>query len=232
MKLRNIVAMGATLAVLMGTLTATTNPAYAQGAGKPGKVAGRNQSPVMMGLKAVSLTDAQQDQIKTIAKKYRDEKQELTKSGDSGTASTPGARTRMSPEIRAKLSAMEEKELAEVKALLTPEQLPKFQTAFDAAKTEQGSNTLFAGMMEKLALTDEQKSKIAPILKDAVPELTKLREDTTMDRKAKAGKSMEIWNSLKEKIRPILTAEQQKKLDDIKNLRGGGRRGGQGRVTK
>lgn len=231
MKLRNLLAVGASLTVLVGMLAGVNNTAFAQGQGRPGAGAGRRNSPLTVALKAADVTDAQQDQIKTISKKYRDERQELMKSAvgsDAGAQGGGGGRGRVSPEIRTKLDAIEAKEAAEVKALLTPEQQTKFQTAYDTAKSEQGTNTLFGGMMQQLELTDEQKTKIAPILKDAAPEITKLREDTTMDRKARAAKTMEIWNGLKEKIRPILTADQQKKLDEMKNLRGGGG-GGRGR---
>lgn len=227
MKLRNILAMGASLAVLIGMLAGVNDTAFAQGQNRPGAGAGRRQSPIMVALKAVTLTDTQQDQIKTISQKYRDERQELMKTADAAPG-TP--RTPMTPENRAKIVAIEEKELAEVKALLTADQLPKFQTAYDAAKEEQSSSAIFGAAMQQLELTDEQKTKIGPILRAATPELTKLREDTTMDRKARTEKTMEIWNGLKEKIRPILTADQQKKLDEIKNLRGnrgGNRRGAQ-----
>ncbi len=239
MKLRNILAFGASLAVLIGMLAGTHGTAYAQGQGGFGARAGRRESPLMVAIKAASVTDAQEDQIKTISQKYRDQLQELRKSStpDAGAAATPSARPQVSPETRAKMTELEDKQAAEVKAILTPEQQPKFQAAYDAAKAEQASNAVFGGVMQQLELTDEQKAKIAPILKDATPELTKLRADTTMDRKAKNEKTMEIWTSLKEKIRPILTADQQKKLDDIKNLRGGGnrggaRRGGQAPATK
>lgn len=226
MKLRNLLAFGASLTVLAGMLAGVSDTAFAQqGQGRPGAYAGRRTSPLTVALKAAELTDAQQVQIKTISKKYRDERQELMRPAAGDAAG--GGRGRVSPDLRTKLDAIEAKELAEVKAVLTAEQLTKFQAAHDAAKSEQGTNMLFGGMMQQLALTDEQKTKIAPILKDATPEITKLREDTTLDRKARAAKTMEIWNGLKEKIRPILTADQQKTLDDMKNLRGGG--GGRGR---
>ena len=217
--------MGATLAVLLGTLVGITDAAYAQGAGKPG-AANRAATPLMAGLKAAELSATQKDQIAVIAKKYSDERRALRKAMQPDpAATTPGDRPKPSADTKAKLEEIEAKELAEIKAVLTAGQLPVFQTAYDVAKTKRGNdNNPLSQMMDKLALTDDQKTKITPILSETGEAMAKLRQDTTIERREKMTKMGDLWNTTKDKIRPLLNADQQKTLDEMKALRGAGKR--------
>jgi Spy/CpxP family protein refolding chaperone len=63
-------------------------------------------------------------------------------------------------------------------------------------------------LTEQLDLTSDQQTKVQPILEAAKPQLTAIHEEAM--QKAKGV----IDNSLSE-IRPLLTADQQKKLDGI-----------------
>ncbi|MBC7808488.1 MAG: hypothetical protein H7145_20330 [Akkermansiaceae bacterium] len=233
MKLRNFVAMGVSLAVLVGTLAGVTNAAFAQGAGKQGIAAGKRESPMAVGLKAAVLTETQKDQIQVISKKYRDERRSIVKelNPDAGM-SAQGERTKQSPDMKAKIADIETKEITEVKAVLTPDQQAKFQTAYDGAKASRGNNGPLDQMMEKLALTDEQKEKLSPILTETTDAMAKVRQDTTLDRRAKMTKMADLWTATKEKIRPMLTADQQKTLDEMKALRGAGKRKARGAGAK
>ncbi len=67
-------------------------------------------------------------------------------------------------------------------------------------------------LSEKLALTDDQKAKIKPILMDEMQAMKALRDDTTLEKKDKHAKMMDIHKSHAEQILAILTPDQQAKF--------------------
>jgi Spy/CpxP family protein refolding chaperone len=69
---------------------------------------------------------------------------------------------------------------------------------------------------DQLNLTPDQKTKIQPILDQARPQLE------TIHREAME-KTRKVMNDTFAQIRPMLTPEQQKKLDETKTDRRGGR---------
>jgi Spy/CpxP family protein refolding chaperone len=75
-------------------------------------------------------------------------------------------------------------------------------------------------LAEKLNLTDDQKAKLKPIIEDEMKAMHAVREDKSLDRKAKWGKIEEIRKAHREQIRALLTPEQQKKLDELKEEHG------------
>ncbi|MDQ3198655.1 MAG: hypothetical protein M3Q46_05615 [Verrucomicrobiota bacterium] len=77
--------------------------------------------------------------------------------------------------------------------------------------------------MEQLQLTDPQKSQVQPIIDQATPKIESIRREAMEKTKAVVENAMA-------QIRPLLTPEQQKKLDEAKTERRGGRakQGGRG----
>jgi Spy/CpxP family protein refolding chaperone len=78
-------------------------------------------------------------------------------------------------------------------------------------------------MSSQLNLTDEQKEKIKPILEDQSRQMQALRGDNS-SREDRRAKFQEIHQGTISKIRPILTGDQQQKLDDLMKRRSEGRR--------
>jgi Spy/CpxP family protein refolding chaperone len=74
---------------------------------------------------------------------------------------------------------------------------------------------------EQLNLTPEQKAKVQPIIDQATPQIENIRREAMQKTKAVVDNAMA-------QIRPMLTPDQQKKLDDAQNDRRGGRRGHHG----
>ena len=64
------------------------------------------------------------------------------------------------------------------------------------------------GITEKLDLTADQQTKVQPILDAAKPQITAIHQEAMQ-------KMHTVMNSTLSQIRPILTADQQKKLDAI-----------------
>ena len=77
-------------------------------------------------------------------------------------------------------------------------------------------------LAEKLALTDDQKAKIAPVLKDEAQALKDLRDDTSIEKKDKRAKMMDIRKSHADQILAILTPDQQAKFKAMQEHRKGG----------
>jgi Spy/CpxP family protein refolding chaperone len=77
-------------------------------------------------------------------------------------------------------------------------------------------------MTEQLNLTPEQKAKVQPIIDQATPQIENIRREAMQKTKTVVDNAMG-------QIRPLLTPEQQKKLDESQNDRRGGREGRGGR---
>ena len=74
----------------------------------------------------------------------------------------------------------------------------------------------FERMTERLNLTPDQKTKIQPILDEAKPKMEAIHREAMQKTKS-------LMEDTTAKIRPMLTPEQQKTLDEAKNDRRGGR---------
>ncbi|HEY2712664.1 MAG TPA: hypothetical protein VGI60_09130 [Chthoniobacterales bacterium] len=73
-------------------------------------------------------------------------------------------------------------------------------------------------LTEDLNLTPDQKTKVQPIIDQAQPQLESIRREAMEKTKT-------VMDNTMSQIRPLLTAEQQKKLDEMKNDRQGFRGG-------
>jgi len=63
-------------------------------------------------------------------------------------------------------------------------------------------------MTEKLDLTSDQQTKVQPIIDGAKPQIDAIHQEAMQKTKA-------VMDSTLSQIRPLLTPDQQKKLDDI-----------------
>ena len=71
-------------------------------------------------------------------------------------------------------------------------------------------------MMKELNLTDAQKAKIKPIMEAQRDKMKAMREDTSLDRKAKTTKMKAMRDDMDKKINAILTPDQRKKWAAMK----------------
>ena len=82
------------------------------------------------------------------------------------------------------------------------------EEGFGPHRFHQGGDH-FAKMVENLNLTPEQKAKVQPIIDQAKPQLKAIHQEAM--QKAKG-----VMDNTMTQIRPLLNAQQQKKLDDLK----------------
>ncbi len=115
MKAIRIATLAAALCVGM------TSVAAAQGAPPQGQGQGERRAGGMGGmlLKDITLTDAQKDQVKTIREKYLPQQLELRKAVQA-TGAPPDEAT------RAKMTDLQNKQAAEIRAILTADQQKTF----------------------------------------------------------------------------------------------------------
>jgi Spy/CpxP family protein refolding chaperone len=64
------------------------------------------------------------------------------------------------------------------------------------------------GITEKLNLTSDQQTKVQPIIDGAKPQIAAIHQEAMQKMKT-------VMDSAVSQIRPLLTPDQQKKLDDI-----------------
>jgi hypothetical protein len=227
MKNRRYLAASLTIAALIVAAPMLSPIAIAQtsapdaGSARPAQI-----DPIAVGLAAASATDAEKSQADAIIKKAVADRDAIVPPAAAGDTSP---RTPWTPEQREQLNAIQTKELADIKAVLTSDQQAKFQAAYDTARIARQAAPAVRALDEQVTLTDSEKSKVTPILGDYVEQVQKLRQDTTLDRDARQEKTKTLWDAAKAKIRPLLTADQQTTLDGIDSLRygrGGGGGGG------
>lgn len=82
----------------------------------------------------------------------------------------------------------------------------------------------FKMMVEKLNLTEDQKTKIKPIMEEEMKAMAAVRDDESLAKGARREKIIEIIKRTRDQIRPLLTPEQQKTLDEMKERGQGGPR--------
>lgn len=72
-------------------------------------------------------------------------------------------------------------------------------------------------LTEKLNLTDEQRTKLKPILQDQTQQVKAVRDDTSLSQEQKTAKMKAIHASFHDQINAVLTPEQQAKLKEMKH---------------
>lgn len=75
-------------------------------------------------------------------------------------------------------------------------------------------------LTEKLNLTDEQRTKLKPILQDQSEQLKAVHDDTSLSPDQKSAKMKAIHASFRDQINGVLTPEQQAKLKEMKHEAG------------
>jgi Spy/CpxP family protein refolding chaperone len=69
-------------------------------------------------------------------------------------------------------------------------------------------------LSKRLNLTDEQKTKIKPVLENEMKQMQDIRQNTSLTREDKRAKFLELRESTHKQIRSLLNADQQKSFDE------------------
>ncbi len=82
------------------------------------------------------------------------------------------------------------------------------------------SDAMLEHMSKELNLTDDQKTKIKPILDEQMKQMQDARQSTSTSDQDRRAKMKQIHENTMSQIRPILTSDQQKKLEEMMSHRG------------
>ncbi len=90
--------------------------------------------------------------------------------------------------------------------------LVQAQPGHDGGGRRHGGEFALERMTKELNLTADQQTKVQPILDQAKPQIAAIHQEAMQKMKT-------VMDSTMSQIRPLLTADQQKKLDDIQKAR-------------
>ena len=164
--------------------------------GKARAIAGRM-------VKQLGLTKNQVQQIRDIAKNYRQDAGPILKSG-----ATPDQKKAQIKELRGKSGDA-------IMALLNADQKAKAEKMHLVGLLLEPRARVRAGLMAmlaKLGLSEEQKTSIKGIMEEAKPAAKAIRDNTSMDKAAKKAQFVQLRKSTKTKIMAVLTLEQRNQL--------------------
>lgn len=82
------------------------------------------------------------------------------------------------------------------------------------------SDEMLDHMSKELNLTDDQKTKIKPILEEQMKQMQDARESTSGSQQDRRAKMKQIHENTMSQIRPILNSDQQKKLEEMMSRHG------------
>jgi len=83
-------------------------------------------------------------------------------------------------------------------------------------------------LTKKLSLTDDQQTKIKPILEDQSKQMQQIFSDSSLSRQDRFSKMQQVRQASDTQIKALLTADQQKKFDQMREEQHNHMRGGMG----
>jgi len=83
-------------------------------------------------------------------------------------------------------------------------------TSAESEAVGHGANYVLDMMAKRLSLTDDQKSKILPIIVERRQKIQEVRTTSTLPRRQKMGQVRGIYEDSDKRINALLSAEQQK----------------------
>ena len=161
-------------------------------------------------MRDINLTDAQKQQAKALNEEYNTKVKNLEKDENITLK-----------DYRAKKANLEQERKSKFQALLTPEQKDKIAQARKARseKMKMMSQKRMDKMKTDLNLTDDQVAKIQEQRKTSMEKMKAIRENSSLSEDQKREQLMDLHKSMHESMNSILTADQIKKRDEMRNDR-------------
>lgn len=158
-------------------------------------------------MKNLDLTDAQKVQMKANREEYKN-KMQLLKQDQNMTMKV----------FNEKKEALHKEQKAKMLAVLTPEQKNKMagMKATREKQKEESYNKHFEEMKKSLALSDDQAAKLKAQHESTVSNMKAIRENEKLSIEERKQQMKAIKESSKEQRKNILTADQFKKLEEMR----------------
>lgn len=162
-----------------------------------------------MMMKDLNLTDAQKQHAKDLNAGYKKQITDLKNSNLSAD------------DYKTKRQSIEKDRKAKFQSLLTSEQKDKIARSKKdrSEKMKMMSGEKMKKMKTDLSLTDEQVSKIKEQKNNSISQAKAIKENNSLTEEQKKEQLMNLRKSGKENMNNILTAEQLKKKEEMRNNR-------------
>ncbi len=205
-----IIAVAANAQLTDNSTKTSPNPRNSKMHGhRPGYAMNSHRGNFMM-MTDINLTDAQKHQARALNEDYHVKVKNLEKDNNITLK-----------DYRAKKASLEQERKAKFQALLTPEQKDKI--AQDRKARSEKMKMIAQKRMDKmkadLNLTDEQVAKIQEQRKSSMEQMKAIRENSSLSQEQKKEQLMNLHKSMHDSMNSILTADQIKKRDEMRNDR-------------
>jgi Spy/CpxP family protein refolding chaperone len=183
------------------------NSGYAMGGRYHRNMHGYRHDNMMMNVK---LTDTQKQQVKALNDDYRKKLIDLEKN-DNITLKN----------YRAEKATLMKERKARYQDILTPEQKSEIAQAKKqrSEKMQMMAQKRMEKMKTTLNLTDDQVAKIQEQQKSSMEKAKEIRENTSLSEEQKREQMMELRKAGHDNMNNILTADQLKKMEEMRNNR-------------
>jgi Spy/CpxP family protein refolding chaperone len=172
---------------------------------KTGHHGKREQHKEMM--KDLNLTESQKQQMKANHEEFKNNMEALNKEQNITVK-----------EMNERKAALRQQQKAKNDAIFTPEQKEKLAAAKlkHEADAKAHREKKVAEMKTKLSLTDDQVTKIKAQNENTTAQIKAINENKSLDEASKRQQILALKNLSREQRKSVLTAEQQKTLQDSK----------------
>jgi Spy/CpxP family protein refolding chaperone len=151
----------------------------------------------------LKLTDAQREKVQTIVRERLEKLRELRQDASVSQA-----------EKADKIKALREEIGAEIRKLLTPEQLEAWKTKQGRLLgTAQSPTEQLQESIKQLNLTDEQREKLKALYLEQMGKLRELREDAGLSLQAKLEKLQAMRKDITPEMKKVLDSAQFEKWE-------------------
>ena len=167
-------------------------------------------------MKELNLTDAQKIQMKANREEMRAKMDKIRQDA-----------TLSEDQKKAKMDALRNEQKQKMESILTPEQKTKFQEIRKNNPGRQDTSGRSEGreskmkMKEELGLSNDQASQLKTLHQSAKSKIEAIKNNSTLTESAKKDQIKAIRESTKTQRKTILTADQEKKMEEMKHHRKG-----------
>jgi Spy/CpxP family protein refolding chaperone len=176
---------------------------------RPGYGMNRHRGNFTM-MRDINLTDAQKQQARALNEDYQAKVKNLERDENITLK-----------DYCAKKASLEQERKSKFQALLTPEQKDKI--AQDRKARSEKIKVIAQKRLDKmktdLNLTDEQVAKIQEQRNTSIEKMKAIRENSSLSDDQKKEQLMDLRKSMHDSMNSILTADQIKKRDEMRNNR-------------
>jgi Spy/CpxP family protein refolding chaperone len=156
---------------------------------------------------SLNLTQPQQDQLKPIFEKQRQQVQAIRQ--DTSLSQD---------QKKQKIDALRQDSQAQIKGILTPEQQQQWEQMKAQGKERMGEHRkdMAARMAEKLNLSAQQQEQLKPILQKQHEQAKAIWQDSALTKDQKKEKMQALRQQTKSQMDAVLTPEQQQQMEQMR----------------